>query len=115
MLKWLSSEAILLEKLRAGTEEKCQEVQKRHPDLSFPSAPRRQSTTSSQSDDPKEAEETLAVLLTVHYAQICDLTSAFSEGFLGYSIDVQVGETTQESPAADISGQAAEWEVCFHL
>jgi len=116
MLRWLSSEAILLEKLRVSAEEKCQEAQKQHPDLSFPSRPpsRRQSATS-QPDPIREPEETVSVLLTVHRAQILDLTSAFSEGFLGYSIDAQITENTQESTAADICGQAAEWETCFQL
>jgi len=115
MLRWLGSEAMLLEKLRASAEEKCVEVQEQHPDLSFPSRPisRRQSTTHP--DEKKEPEDTISVLLTVHRAHINDLTSAFSEGFLGYSIDAQVGDVTQETLPADICGQAALWETCFQL
>lgn len=84
----------------------------------FPSLSRRHSSnslSSSSIDDDKQPDETISALITVHRVHVPDLSSAFSEGFLGYSIDIQVGEATQETQITDIKGRAAEWEASYSL
>lgn len=45
--------------------------------------------------------------------QLFELTSAFDDGFLGYSMEVTAGKESQETHPADVRGNQTEWKAAF--
>jgi hypothetical protein len=58
--------------------------------------------------------EPAAVLrVSIVRVQLFELTSAFDDGFLGYSMEVTAGKESQETHPADVRGNQTEWKAAF--
>jgi hypothetical protein len=56
-----------------------------------------------------------SMLYLVNLVEIFDLTSAFSEGFDGYSIGIQMGSHCFETDRQDVNGKQVVWDSLFEM
>lgn len=54
-------------------------------------------------------------IYTVNYVELFDLTSAFSEGFDGYSIGLEIGSNCFETDRQDVNGKQVVWDSLFEM
>lgn len=58
-------------------------------------------------------DQVTSLRVSVLSLQLTELTSAFDDGFLGYSMEVTVGKVSQETHPADVRGNHTEWKATF--
>ncbi|CAG9323677.1 unnamed protein product [Blepharisma stoltei] len=60
-------------------------------------------------------EDLVPVYMLASFAEITDLKSAFEEGFEGYSLRLNIGNSSSETDVVDIRGNKAIWDAAIQL
>jgi len=64
-------------------------------------------------DEAEDLESQAILRVSIGRVQLFELTSAFDDGFLGYSMEVTAGKESQETHPADVRGNQTEWKATF--